>query len=477
MTDTIAMRNAEQDLLAATSVKNTFIHFPKEHSVVERRNKSLPPSFRPSCGMPVVGLCSVGEWDKVPLTSIGVMDSDDSTDVRTDASGESPLSELGKLSSCAPDSMYETPHYMAICEPCTGIMYQNPDPQLWSDPSQFTMVPVWTQPEQYQPQADWTQVQDCGYQKLSSKAVAFQPSTGLSAKAAAFKPGEQAPKVNTEHTVKVEEMMKEVKVLLEKRKDILSADILQGATDWSLCIVPKGKGHASTEPMLAAAKDALLKAAETSRNVYVLGYAAPDTAFTAKPQGFEAQLGVMETMHTACWRVLKRGSCPKEWCNQQHPILQMPVQVFVEVTQLDAATEVVSSFTQEVANMMMMVAAMLTSAACGAGVQSFNDEDGQGWRLEISVRAEDMCLTDHFLKLAQNALTEATQHAQSVFIIRSQAEPFVPKSSGFAVMLGEMTDQSQACWDVFMQGCWRDQSCRWCHPQCLLPVNVVVKPL
>lgn len=339
------------------------------------------------------------------------------------------------------------------------------------------MVPVWT------PQANVEQ--SAPVSQLSSSSAPWQPSETpryqkLSSKASAFQPSLPAPKAKADNNGQVSDMVKAAKsLILERGQNITSVDVTQDAKGWSIVISPDRRIQVHMDRVLALAKEALLIAAEKSNNVYVLGYGDPENAFTAKPQGFEARLAVMAGMQTPCWRILKKGVCKHEGdCYKQHPTLQVPVEVFVETTQFAAPPQIVQYFKQEAANIMMMVVAMLTNAACGAGAQAITDEDGQGWRIEIYVRDEDMLVKDHILSLAQNALTEAAQQSKLVYIMGSGATPFHAKSLGFSTTLGEMQDKSKACWDVYMQGaCWRQHSCRWQHPQCLMPVDVTLKAL
>merc|ERR1719446_970756 len=47
---------------------------------------------------------------------------------------------------------------------------------------------------------------------------------------------------------------------------------------------------------------------------------------------------------------------------------------------------------------------------------------------------------------------------------------------GFIAVLGDMQDESRACWDFYTKGvCSRECVCRWEHPECLMPINVVIK--
>lgn len=323
------------------------------------------------------------------------------------------------------------------------------------------MVPVWTEQPVAMP---WAQPAE--RQKLSTKAASFTPS-------------QQPPAASADKNGDVSSMIEAAKVLILERAsgNIANVAVSQSATGWSIVVEPARRGAVTMEHMLSLAQNALLIAAEQSKNIYVLGYCSPDTAFATKPQGFEATLGVMnDTQTTPCWSLLKKGSCTRDrYCTKQHPALQVPVRVVVEMTQLGAPAQIAYQFKQEAAQILMMVTTMLASVASAAS-QSFTNEDGHGWRVEIYVREEDMCFEDYYLTIAKNALTEAAKQSRLVYIMGSGETPFVSKSLGFTTTLGEMADQTKACWDVYTQGvCWRESSCRWRHPQCLMPVNVVLK--
>lgn len=435
----------DDTISAAYSVKNTFLDLRGEQSGPQRRNKSLPPSFRPGCG----AACDFG----VDCSDIPTKDSDVSTDVRTEVSDDDwPPSEFGTLSS---DALSSNNGYFGQCEPCMGFMFPSGEPiSPWAQVSQPDGSPVaFIQPAvaTFEPQ---------GHQKLSAKATAFKPR----------------PQVSSEELDKVASMIEATKKNLENSRSIASVDAVHTPEGWSIVIVPGGKSRSPVDRVVAAAKDALLKAAEGSDNVYVLGYAAPQSAFAEKPQGFEAQLAVMKSTETACWRIFKRGACHHDAdCCKDHPSLQVPVQVYVESAQFLGQATIVDYFKQEVASFVMMVTSMLTSTA---SAQAFNDQDGQGWRVEVTLRPEDLLYKEHFLAVAKNALIESAQSSSSVYIMGSGAKPFISTSQGFTTMLGEMTDRSQACWDVYMHGCcWRNNACRWKHPQCLMPLNIVLKEI
>jgi hypothetical protein len=232
----------------------------------------------------------------------------------------------------------------------------------------------------------------------------------------------------------------------------------------------------STDQLLTFAQEALLKAAEQSRNVYVLGYEARETAFTPQPQGLMCRLGVMESTQYACWRYFQKGMCQYgRDCCKEHAVLEVQLQIRVEMAKFDADKQTVKQFKHEVADFLLAVTSMLAGCVGVAGAEAFHED--QGCCLELLVREEDAYEKEQISAMARQIIADMTQHS-AVHLIARRGEQFIAKSKGFFFTVGDMPDQANACWDLYMHGnCWRESSCRWKHPQCLVPVNVVIKPV
>jgi len=418
-------------------VRNTFINYDtkQQHGSAKRRNKSLPPLFR-------LG----DERNELLEISCVIVDSDDSTDVRTEAgSDDTPSSDMGNHSSYAPSSSHG---HAGPCEPCAPVTYLSSGPQGYT----------WMQPPQIAPVA------------LSSKASAYEPKQ---------QPIQPLSQNDVDSHAGVAEMVEAAKQILQRSPEIATADLTQSLDGWSLVVTPAKNSNAGGTHVLALAKRALFEAAEKSKSVYVLGYNSPAVAFATKAQGFESRLGVMASPHRACWRSFKQGSCHHgATCCKEHPILEVPVRVFLEAAQfqLTANEQVVKHCNQEFASFLMMIISWLTNTS-GLPVSLF-DLGGEGWSIEIPILDEHSNLREHLLALARSAFTEASRKSKNVFLMGFGAKPFIPKPNGFVAMLGEMADSNWACWDVYKEGvCAREGACRWQHPQCLMPVSLVLKPV
>jgi len=445
---------------ATPLVKNTFIDCVNKPIVVaKRRNKSLPPSFR-------VGGERSDEHNELPPLSFNMVDSDDSTDVRTEASPRSddaPSSDAGNMSSDAPSTGNG---HAGLCACCAGATSINSGPQV---SNAYNAPPLWPQTVSAGPIV-WTQPPEVSPEHLSSKAAAYEPTQ---------QPSQPLSQTDLDSHTAMAQMMEEVKQVLQRSPEIAIADLTQSLNGWFLVVAPAKNKGASGNQVLALTKRALLAAAEASKNVYVLGYEALNVAFATKAQGFESQLAVMGNAHRACWRTFKEGFCASgAACGKEHPILEVPVRVFLEAAQIEytAIEPVVRFINQNFANCLMTIISMLTSST-GVAVSLFN-LGGEGWSIEIPVLFEHSNLREQLLSLAQSAFMEASQQSKNVVVMRFGGMPFIPKSNGFVCMFGDMSNPHQACWDVYRDGvCSRKGACGWQHPQCLVPVNVVLKQM
>jgi hypothetical protein len=232
--------------------------------------------------------------------------------------------------------------------------------------------------------------------------------------------------------------------------------------------------------MITMAKGTLVEAASKSKGVFVMGYCAPKP-YIMQPQGFEATLGVMDNPKMACWHLFKKGFCRHgPGCIKQHPLCKVPVRVLIQGVHLNSNPQFIRSFKQEVADLAMTMChsllAKLGDNTCVDQVEAVKENDGQGWTIEVTSKEESSPYKEYVLGLAKSALFSTTSVSDTVYILGYAAQPFVSKSQGFVAILGDMQDDTQACWDMYSKGkCSRDCVCRWQHPECYMPINVIFK--
>lgn len=207
-----------------------------------------------------------------------------------------------------------------------------------------------------------------------------------------------------------------------------------------------------------------------------MGYCSPKP-FVMQPQGFEATLAAMETKMNACWHMFKRGFCRHgAECAKQHPAVELPVRVVVESAQFNSCARFVGDFKQEVADLTMAVISALGKCTYADKVEAFKDKDSEGWTIEVTLQQGMAMHKNYLLALAKTALYSATNNSGSVYIMGYAAKPFHLKSQGFMTLLGNMQDESAACWDLYSKGkCRHDRTCCFAHPECIVPLNVAVQ--
>lgn len=400
------------------TIKNTFLDFKLPVEEVRARRKSVPASMR-ECKD---SLC-FGKF------SIAHLDSDLST-----ADG-STCSESGIKTPI--EDGFACDSYSSLSELCSQEYLCQPPPQACES-----------------------------HQRLSSKASLFKPQ-GVEV--------EPAKEHYKHHFVDVVTWSKNV---LQESEYVQNVEVHEDGGTLSIVIQPNGQGDKEwqTEAVLTLAKEVLLDAASKSRCIYLMGYCSPKP-FIMQPQGFEATLGAMESPVSACWHVFKKGFCRHgDVCAKMHPVVQQHVRVLVESVQLNSSSRFVSNFKQEVADLTMAVIASLGECSYTDKVEAFKDQDCQGWTIEVTLKADMSMHKNYILTIAKSALYSATNNSNTVYIMGYAAKPFQLKSRGFVTLLGDMQDESVACWDIYSKGmCRHDCACRWSHPECLVPINVAVK--
>mmetsp|Transcript_40488 Transcript_40488/g.63310 ORF Transcript_40488/g.63310 Transcript_40488/m.63310 type:complete len:449 (-) Transcript_40488:191-1537(-) len=439
---------ATTNVIRTCSVKNTFIDVDERKPQCRaRRNKSLPPSFKANAFQIASDSSSEDGRNSVSLKSTTFASTTISTDSdsRTEASDDdSYQASVANGWTCIGDSDPIAATYMSefvgtTCVPCVAIA--------------FPVMDV-----SYECPLNETAHNE---NKLNASAAPFKPIFSSSMPVTTLQ--------DTENQSHIREMIVAAKRILEKSSKIKSVEVVEDGDAWSLALVPAVTVR--LDNTLELAQSALLEAAENSSNAYVLGYRNPKTAFVRKSHGFECQLCIMAQKRWACWHYFSEGSCKYTDCRKDHPSLQVSLQVNVEITSLSAPMHQVQQFKEEVAKLLITLTTILSNTMGVVSADGFHED--QGCCIEIFI--QDTAQKGHILAIAQNAIIELTQISNTVYPVVAST-PFFAKPQGFAFILGDRADQSKTCWDHYMYGvCRREHACRWHHPTCLIPVNVIVK--
>lgn len=420
-----------EELLEVTpTVKNTFINFdctPKNGP--RRTGSSVPASTR---------LCKDAETLSERKTRTATLDTDIST-----CHG----------STCSEAGSEEPPLSSAVSTP-----------QLPESGWQLGL-------EQVEPPPTPTALRNVV--RLNSKAAAFTP---LSMAADANATATQQP---TDHYQRqISEVVRCAKVAMSASEHIMDISLSHDEKGYTMIIRPNcavADGHWQTSILLQLARDALLDVAAASNCVYVLGYCAKP--FNMRALGLEATLGAMMAAKTACWHVFKKGFCRHtNNCCKQHPVKEAQIQILVEGVQFNAHASFVKSFCDQVAELTLNVSAALDECPYVELVEAFKGQDGQGWTIEITPKGHLTGCEEYLMTLAKNSLFGATGSSGIPYIMGYASRPFVSRPNGFVTVLGDMQDESRVCWDLYSKGyCTRDCDCKWEHPECMMPLNVIMK--
>lgn len=157
--------------------------------------------------------------------------------------------------------------------------------------------------------------------RLSTKAKAF-----VSTRMAALRHSQACP-----HRAQVESMLATMQSAMASLGLSDSICATQTPTGWHVRVrVPLGAAAQSASLLLSRAKDALLRGAEQSACIYVLGHLAEP--FFDTTCGFSATLGGMEDEGAACWDYYDKGFCHRGcFCKWAHARYQATVSVDVQL--------------------------------------------------------------------------------------------------------------------------------------------------
>jgi len=115
--------------------------------------------------------------------------------------------------------------------------------------------------------------------------------------------------------------------------------------------------------------------------------------------------------------------------------------------------------------------------ASGAVVSTEVIEGPAGWTVTAHVRPERLLeKREELLTLAKEALLQAADQLEGVYVLGYRTRPFTPLPNGFGATLASMSDPSRACWGTFSKGfCRNPETCRFQHPASRGAVNIALE--
>jgi hypothetical protein len=231
------------------------------------------------------------------------------------------------------------------------------------------------------------------------------------------------------------------------------------------------------ENLLELAYHAFLDAASQSKPIHVMGFCSP-RPLNSCPSGFEVTLGAMERATTACWHVFKRGFCRHgDDCRRQHPACKTAIRIHVETSQLNAPAPSIYNFKLNVADFVSSVVSAIEGIPSCANVEATMKESSQCWTIELTPNADVRVNEENLLGMVKSILLSHSRVSKGVYMLGYAAKPFIPRPSGCMVILGDMTVETGACWDFYSKGrCRKGCECKWEHPSCSMPIDIVIKP-
>lgn len=159
--------------------------------------------------------------------------------------------------------------------------------------------------------------------RLNAKAAAFQPE--LASRSAVTVPDKEAAAMRAQ----VSAVMEQLQATFDCCGKAIKINVLAGDTSQIRVVLwVSAEDEWQTESLLAATKEALLRAPSERTATYVLGYL--ERPFAPQPSGFSGVLAKMEDKSRACWETYKKGFCCKgSACRFRHPTRPVPISVVV----------------------------------------------------------------------------------------------------------------------------------------------------
>jgi hypothetical protein len=134
----------------------------------------------------------------------------------------------------------------------------------------------------------------------------------------------------------VAHVVAKMSLALGKHKCITQVECLKNNADkgWTVIARSNMEGFYQFERLQTAAKDALLKEAEETPSLCILGHRR--LPFHRTPMGFCATVGTVTNAKKACWDIYSNGFCPRScMCTWEHPAQMQTVDVMIDFTETD----------------------------------------------------------------------------------------------------------------------------------------------
>jgi hypothetical protein len=141
--------------------------------------------------------------------------------------------------------------------------------------------------------------------------------------------------IPAKYRTQLQDFLDTTKQALIEYSSIASVDVFDGSSHWgrgtTICAWMRAEDYSAKErdQVLKDTKDLIMRTAEHSNSIYVLGY--QQKPFSHTDYGFVTMLGGMNDDSKACWDMFSKGYCRREQSNQicrwQHPACQLPVNI------------------------------------------------------------------------------------------------------------------------------------------------------
>jgi len=134
-------------------------------------------------------------------------------------------------------------------------------------------------------------------------------------------------------------------------------------------------------------------------------------------------------------------------------------------------------FLCQVRSVIRAAAFVLAGAESVLSIDACEGDNG-GWTVVAHLLPED-CVRhrERLLKLAKEALLQASAASQNVYVLGHRWRPFVATPFGFGARLAAVKEPAKACWGLLNKGvCAAGGHCRWEHPHFQANVSVMVRP-